>query len=331
MSHATLDRVLAVLVVAMATTGLLSLRVGAADTAWVFTVHAVLGGSLLAATILKLRRSVPKAARARRWRRLALGSLVSLLVVAALTGGFLWVASGELLTVGTWTVLTVHAWVGLLVVPLVVLHLLPRRWRVLRLPPRKGVARRTVLAAAGLGVVGVGLFGLTSFADSLRGGVRRFTGSRWLPTGGIPPVTTFFGEGTPTIDPGTWRLIVTTPTVTRAWALEGLRALGETEVAAILDCTSGWAIETGWRGVPLALLLDATESATSGSTARRVLVKSVTGWSTEMSIEDARGAFLATGVGGVDLPAGNGAPCRLVVPDRRGLDWVKWVVEVRVL
>ena len=49
-----------------------------------------------------------------------------------------------------------------------------------------------------------------------------------------------------------------------------------------------------------------------------------------MSMEDARGAFLATGVGGIDLPAGNGAPCRLVMPDRRGLDWVKWVSEIRV-
>jgi Oxidoreductase molybdopterin binding domain len=329
MSQATLDRVLAVLVIAMAATGLLSLRAGAPDTAWVFTVHAVLGGSLLAATVLKLRRSVPRAARAGRWRRLALGLLVSFLVVAALTGGFLWVASGELLSIGTWTVLTLHAWVGLLVVPLVVVHLLPRRWRVLRPPPRNGVSRRTVVATAGLGLVGIGAFGLASLADVLRGGVRRFTGSRWLPTGGIPPVTTFFGEGTPSIDPEAWRLTVTTPTSTRTWTLGALRALGETEIAAVLDCTSGWAIETGWRGVPLTLLLDASEPAPP-TTRRRVLVKSVTGWSSELSIEDARGAFLATGVGGVDLPAGNGAPCRLVVPDRRGLDWVKWVTEVRV-
>src|SRR5688572_32541043 len=122
MSHATLDRVLAVLVVAMAATGLLSLRAGAADTAWVFTVHAVLGGSLLAATVLKLRRSVPRAARSGRWRRLALGLLVSLLVVAALTGGLLGVASGGLLSGGTWTVLTLHAGIGPFVVPLVVVH-----------------------------------------------------------------------------------------------------------------------------------------------------------------------------------------------------------------
>lgn len=100
-------------------------------------------------------------------------------------------------------------------------------------------------------------------------------------------------------------------------------------MSAILDCTSGWAIETGWRGVPLAVVLDATESAPS-SAVRRVLVRSVTGWSAELPMDEARGAILATGVGGVDLPAGNGAPCRLVVPERRGLDWVKWVTEIRV-
>jgi cytochrome b561 len=328
MSLATLDRVLAVLVVAMAATGLLSLRAGAADTAWVFTLHAVLGGSLLAATVVKLRRSVPRAARAGRGWRLGLGALVSLGVVAALTGGFLWVASGELLTVGTWTVLTLHAWVGLLVVPLVVLHLLPRRWRVLRPPARNGVSRRAVLAAGGLGLVGVLAFGLASLSDRLRGGTRRFTGSRWLPTGGIPPVTTFFGEGTPSIDPDAWRLTVITATTTRAWTLTDLRRLGETEIAAILDCTSGWAIETGWRGVPLATLLHA--SAATLRDHDRIRVTSVTGWSAVLTKDAATTAFLATGVAGIDLPAPNGAPCRLVVPDRRGLDWVKWVNEIRV-
>ncbi len=329
MSHAALDRVLAVLVVAMAATGLLSLRAGAADTAWVFTLHGALGGSLLAATVVKVRRSAPKAARAGRWRRLALAALVSLGVAAALTGGFLWVASGELLTLGTWTVLTLHAWVGLLVVPLVVVHLLPRRWRVLQVPARNGVSRRAVLAAGGLGLTGIAAFGLSSLADRFRGGVRRFTGSRWLPTGGIPPVTTFFGEGTPSIDLAAWRLTVTTPSSTRPWTLDTIRALGETEMSAVLDCTSGWAIETGWRGVPLSAVLDATDPRLVGRR-RRVVVRSVTGWSAVLPLDEARAAFLATGVGGVDLPAGNGAPCRLVVPDRRGLDWVKWVTEIRI-
>ena len=55
---------------------------------------------------------------------------------------------------------------------------------------------------------------------------------------------------------------------------------------------------------------------------------SVTGWTATLTMDEARRAFLATGVAGVDLPAGNGAPCRLVVPDHRGLDWVKWVTEI---
>lgn len=50
-----------------------------------------------------------------------------------------------------------------------------------------------------------------------------------------------------------------------------------------------------------------------------------------MSVEEARDTLLATGVAGVELPAGNGAPCRLVVPNRRGLDWVKWVSEIIVV
>lgn len=329
MGHAALDRLLAVLVLAMAATGLLSLRAGAPETAWLFTLHAVLGGALLAASILKLRRSVPRAARAGRWRRLALGGAVSFGVMAALTGGFLWVASGELLTVGSWTVLTLHAWIGLLVVPFVIVHVLPHRWRVLRATARDRVSRRTVLAVGGLALAGVALFGAASIVDRLRGGVRRFTGSRWLPTGGIPPATTFFGEPTPPIDPAAWRLSVMTANGSRAWTLDEIRALGETQLAAVLDCTSGWAIETGWRGVPLTAVLGSASAA--GSTAPSIKVTSVTGWSTVLDPGIARTAFLATGVAGIDLPAANGAPCRLVVPDRRGLDWVKWVADIRAI
>ena len=39
---------------------------------------------------------------------------------------------------------------------------------------------------------------------------------------------------------------------------------------------------------------------------------------------------LATQVAGAPLGHGHGFPARLVVPDRRGFDWVKWVVRVHV-
>lgn len=327
MTHATLDRVLAVLVVGMAATGLLTLRAGTPETGWVYVVHGVMAGALLAATIMKLRRSVPRAVRIGAWRRLLLAALVSLGTVAALTGGYLWVASGELLSIGSWTILTLHAWVGLALVPLVVLHLLPNRWRLLRPPaagtyrPGRGrrLSRRTMLATGGLALAGVATFGLTGALDRLRGCTRRFTGSRWLPAGGIPPPTTFFGEGPPPIDAGSWRLHVTDAAGTeRTWSLADLRALGE----VVLDCTSGWAMDTTWRGVPLPVVL------ARGATADRWIIRSATGWATVLNADETADAILAWDVAGGPLPLLNGAPCRLVVPSRRGLDWVKWVTEI---
>jgi Oxidoreductase molybdopterin binding domain len=317
MSHATLDRLLALLVLGMAATGLLALKAGGPDASWVFTLHGLLGGSLLAATAWKLRRSVPRAVGARRWWRLGLALVVALLAVGALTGGFLWVAAGESLAIGSWTVLTLHAWLGLVLVPLVVVHLLPNRWRVVSIPPRNGVSRRTVLASGGLAIAGIAAFGATSFVDRLRGGTRRFTGSRWLPRGGIPPSTTFYGEPPPAVDPDVWRLTVGD----RSFDLNELRAFGEVELTAVLDCTSGWALETTWHGVPLTAVLQAPARGS-------IRIRSVTGWSTILTPDEAASALLATEVAGGPLPALNGAPCRLVVPGRRGLDWVKWVDEV---
>jgi DMSO/TMAO reductase YedYZ molybdopterin-dependent catalytic subunit len=260
---------------------------------------------------------------------------VTLAAAASLTGGWLWVASGSLLSVGTFTVLTLHAWVGLALVPLVIVHLLPRRWRLLRPGPLavrrtagRLVTRRAWLAGAGLAAAGIGVFGVTTVVERVRGGERRFTGSRWLPAGGVPPATTFFGEGPPVVDAASWRLdvsgLVERPV---ALGLPDLRALGETELAAVLDCTSGWAIETGWSGVPLGVALDVAGVAPGAS---NVTVRSATGWAAYLPVEEARRCLLATGVAGADLPLENGAPIRLVVPDRRGLDWVKWVNRIEV-
>jgi Oxidoreductase molybdopterin binding domain len=317
MSSATLDRVLALLVVAIGATGLLSLKAGGPTASWVFVLHGLLGGALVAATVWKLRRSVPRAVASGRWSRLALALLVTLLAAGALTGGFLWVAGGELLTVGSWTVLTLHAWLGLVLVPVMAIHLLPRRWRVATTTPRNGVSRRTVLATGGVALAGVAAFGVATLVDAARGGARRFTGSRWLPAGGVPPSTTFYGEGPPSIDPDAWRLTAGD----RVLDLAGLRAFGEVDMTAVLDCTSGWAIETTWRGVPLSAILAIPERGS-------IRVRSITGWSTILSADEARTALLATTVAGAALPTANGAPCRLVVPGRRGLDWVKWVDEV---
>jgi DMSO/TMAO reductase YedYZ molybdopterin-dependent catalytic subunit len=338
MSSATLDRLLATLVLAVVTTGAISLFVGAPAGSWIFLGHDLFAGALSCAVVLKVRRSVPRAVASRRWARLILGLAVTFGAVAALVGGFAWVAAGSLLWVDVaglirWSVLTVHAWIGIVLLPLVVVHLAPRRWRLLR-PSRKVltsapgrlISRRSMLVAGGLSVASIGLVGGAAIAERLRGVERRFTGSRWLPAGGIPPSTTFLGEGVPAIDVDRWRLAVSGPGGAAAsFSLDDLKALGQEEIVAVLDCTSGWALETAWRGVRLSAVLDAA-GASTGS----VEVRSVTGWSTTVSPADARAALLAWSVAGQPLPLANGAPLRLVLPDHRGLEWVKWLSRIHV-
>ena len=332
MTSASLDRLLAVLVVLMATTGLLTLRAGRPDDGWLFVTHGLGAGVLAAAVVLKLRRSVPRAVGGRRWWRLGLGLTISGGIIASLVAGYLWVALGQIVWLDVagvvrWTLLTVHAWVGLVLVPLVVIHLLPRRWRLLR--PAAGsidrarsrlLTRRSVLLGGGLLGAAVGLRGIADGVEVVGGGRRRFTGSRWLPPGGIPPATTFFGEPAPSIEPAAWRLRVGQS----AFSLDDLRALGEDSQTAVLDCTSGWALETDWQGVSLATVLGAA-GFPAGSD---VLVRSATGWAAQIAPDERDACLLAWGCAGAPLPAANGAPLRLVAPGHRGLDWVKWVADI---
>ncbi|HET6744516.1 MAG TPA: hypothetical protein VFH90_01530, partial [Candidatus Limnocylindria bacterium] len=212
MSAAALDRLLAALVAAQLVTGLLSLRAGSPPTAPLFVAHGLLAGMLMAAVALKLIRSAPSAIAARRWRALSLGVVLALAASAALAGGFLWVASGRILVIGQWTVLTLHIWAALALVPFLAAHLSPRRWRLLRPPRRRSggqlISRRTALGTLGLATIGVTAWLGANLLEQVAGGIRRFTGSRWLPDGGVPPVTTFFGEGAPNLNPDAWRIRV---------------------------------------------------------------------------------------------------------------------------
>ena len=149
MSSAALDRLLAILLAIQLASGLLTLRSGVPTTAPLFWLHGLIGGTLLIAASEKLRRSVGPAIRARRWRRLALGALLALLVAATLAGGFIWVASGRMWSIGPWTILTLHIWAALAIIPVVLFHLLPRRWRLLRPRRNQGVPQVSRRTSAG--------------------------------------------------------------------------------------------------------------------------------------------------------------------------------------
>jgi len=57
---------------------------------------------------------------------------------------------------------------------------------------------------------------------------------------------------------------------------------------------------------------------------------SVTGWRATLRASEIAGIVLAWTEGGAGLTPDHGAPVRLVAPDHRGLEWVKWVDRIEV-
>jgi DMSO/TMAO reductase YedYZ molybdopterin-dependent catalytic subunit len=128
------------------------------------------------------------------------------------------------------------------------------------------------------------------------------------------------------IDVDTWRLRID-GLVSSNFEVEYDEVAIDDDLRALLDCTSGWYTTQDWRGVRLGALLDRTDVDPA---ARWVTVHSVTGYRWSFPLEEARGFLLATHVGGDRLTHGHGFPLRLVAPDRRGFQWVKWVTRIEV-
>ncbi|WP_435077513.1 molybdopterin-dependent oxidoreductase [Halococcus sp. AFM35] len=308
-------------------TGMLTLVSGQPGDAVVFVLHGMGGLALVVLLFWKLRRVRPRVTNRAAWNR---GTLVSILLttlaLAALATGLVW-TSGGTFVVGPWLLLFVHMALGVLVIPVLVVHL---RGRV-RLPTTNDFAgRRTALSS--LAVVGFGalvwrfqreanrVFGLASD--------QRFTGSTEEGTdaGNAFPVTSWVADDPDPIDPDDWQLRV-------GGAVERERTLStedldpDSEGRTTLDCTSGWYSTHDWRGLRVGDLLDTVEPAPD---AQWVSFRSVTGYRWSLPIEEARDALLATRIDGERLSHGHGFPLRLVAPGRRGFQWVKWIDKIEV-
>ncbi|MFB6303525.1 MAG: molybdopterin-dependent oxidoreductase [Haloferacaceae archaeon] len=317
-------------------TGLLSLGAGRPGAAALFLAHGVVGVALAALLAAKLRRVAGRLRDPRAWDRATPVSVATALVVAlALLTGAGW-ALGATVPLDFWTLLNVHILFGLLVVPLVLAHL-SARFRPLR--GRDVDGRRDALRYAGLVLAGVATVRLgdalaraldTAAADA------RFTGSRPLDDDGdgTPdgdgnaafPVTSWVADDPDPVDPDAWSLRVD-GLVADATELGTADLSPESADRALLDCTSGWYTVQDWAGVRLGDVLD---DAGVRDEARWVVVRSVTGYRWSFPLAEARGALLATHVGGERLSHGHGYPVRLVVPGRRGFQWIKWVERVEV-
>jgi DMSO/TMAO reductase YedYZ molybdopterin-dependent catalytic subunit len=361
------DYSILVLVLLEAITGIVSLGAGFPGNWPVFEFHRLAGFTLVALLFYKLRRVRHRVTTRKLWDRATVVSV--LLAVVALTTlglGVFWALGGDV-RVWFWTALNVHIGLGLLLVPLVVFHVLARAKpiRGVEFAERRAAIQYSALLIGGaLAVRGQeAVSALTGTA----GRYRRFTGSkpvdatvhgdgevgdRDLPSAvddppadgetetdtdttgdgdrdagnGSFPVTSWVADDPDPVDVTAWRLrvdgLVDEP---RAFRFEEL-PVGE-QRRALLDCTSGWYTIQDWRGVRVGDLLAAAGVADD---AAWVTVHSVTGYRWSYPIAEAREFLLATEVGGDRLSHGHGAPLRLVAPDRRGFQWVKWVDRVEV-
>lgn len=327
MSRRLTNALLLATVLTLVTTGLVAWTLPETRATPLYDLHRIAGLGLVLA--LPWKDVVARASLARRIRRAILPTAVpGILATAALATT---VALGLAWTVGIvsfdrpipYSAMNLHVFAGIALVPLTAWHV-ARRWE--RPRPRDLLARRAALRLLGLGTVAV----VAGMAVGRIPEGRRITGSKHAGsfTGNDFPLTIWAFDAVPSIDPASWRLEL-------AGALADLRPLALADVAAgptreldaIIDCTGGWWSEQRWRG---AGFLDLLASRGLSRAARSATVTSVTGHSWTFPLEDLKDALLATHVGGEPLSAGHGAPVRLVVPGRRGFQWIKWVRRISV-
>ncbi len=138
-------------------------------------------------------------------------------------------------------------------------------------------------------------------------------------------------EGQPDIDLSSYKLEVTGLVRTPfSLSFDDVLALPAEERFVKLPCVEGWTEAGTWKGPRLALLL---ERAGVGNDALTVVFTSPNGYTTSLTLADVKATdpLLAYGVNGGRLPDKQGYPLRLVVPDRLGYKWIKWVTGIELV
>jgi DMSO/TMAO reductase YedYZ molybdopterin-dependent catalytic subunit len=97
-----------------------------------------------------------------------------------------------------------------------------------------------------------------------------------------------------------------------------------------LYCVTGFQDTGLWTGVPLKYIL---EKAGYSQDAVSVIFYAGDDYTSSISLEKAlqEDTILAYKMNGVTLPRNHGYPLRLVVPDKWGYKWVKWVVKIELV
>jgi DMSO/TMAO reductase YedYZ molybdopterin-dependent catalytic subunit len=311
---------LACLAVAFAT-GWLAFAYATAPARWSLVVHALGGFAILALVPWKsiVTRRGLRRPRPGRWASVTL----AVLVLASLLGGLLH-STGLLRWWGPYTAMELHVGAAIAAVPFAVWHVLarPARPRPADLSRRNLLRAGAVVAAAGAGYAASEL---AVRVTGLPGAARRFTGSYEAGSfdPDLMPVSSWMFDAVPEIDPSGWSLRVVTPGGIRDWTYAELERFDDRR-RAVLDCTGGFWSEQDWSGALLSRLVPDASGAIS------VRVVSHTGYDRRFAVEELPKLLLALRLGDQPLSADHGAPARLVVADRRGFWWVKWVRSIEI-
>ena len=309
-------------------TGLVAWVTPPAIAGALLVLHRVAGVALVLSLASKYgiaRRSARRRARSGFSPSLFVGALASVALLLVLGIGLAW--SIGLVSFDrplAYSLLNVHVIVGVALVPLMLAHA-ARRWE--SPPPIADLGRRRVALRA----LAVGSTAIVATAALDRVGLgRRASGSRPARAGSANdfPLTIWAFDTVPAIDVAAWRMRISGDVRSPgAIGYEELLGLPSMERRAVLDCTGGWWTEQRWRGVTLAELLARYGVRAS---AQRIDVVSVTGHAWSFSMAEADRLLIATHVGDETLTVGHGYPARLIAPDHRGFQWIKWVGSVHV-
>jgi DMSO/TMAO reductase YedYZ molybdopterin-dependent catalytic subunit len=328
MRYPWVNSALLVLLLAQLLTGFFGLISGAPAFAWVLWLHGIIGYAILVIFIWK--GQIILAVVRRRWLDLTrtIFLFFTLLTLVILATGFIWSETGPHYEAG-FSLITLHAVLALLLVGLLAWHTLARRFifRVPRARDRRAFLRLAAVSLGGLVLWQTGRTGKARLA--LPAAFRRFTGSydTGSLSGGFPVVSWLFDAPAP-LDAVTWRLVVEGAVLQpAALAYAQVLAAPASTLTTVIDCTGGWYSQQQWSGVSLGALLDLAGPRPS---ARSVTIQSVTGYARRFPLAEARAFVLATHVAGKPIDEGHGYPLRLVAPNHRGYDWVKWVERIQV-
>lgn len=143
------------------------------------------------------------------------------------------------------------------------------------------------------------------------------------------PVLT--AEAIPRVDPESWTLTLDGLVANQhTWTWRDLHALPASEYRGDIHCVTTWSkLGTRFGGVSLDLLLDVAQPLPE---AEYVFVSSVTGYTTNLPLDEVRGgkAWIVWTHEGNALPREHGGPVRMIVPRLYFWKSAKWVSRITV-